>query len=122
MGFDHVSRHHRGHLAGCAQHHIHDELEPGENGDPFHLLADRVVNLPENLIDPRAGDEVGSARGQRTGDSRLHHLCATCPARIHVRDNVADRDTDLTIQILAADVDGDAERADAQVDEIFRLL
>jgi hypothetical protein len=61
------------HLPGRAQHHVHDEFEPGANGDLFHLLPDRVVDMPENLIDPRAGDEVGPARGYSAGDSRLHH-------------------------------------------------
>ena len=122
MGFDHISRHHGRHLSGCAQHYVDDELEPGAYGDLFHLRADRVVNLAQNLIDPRAGDEVGPARGHGAGDSRLHHLCATGPAGVHVRNDVAHRDADLTLDILAADVDRDAERRDAKVDEIFRLL
>src|ERR1019366_5318588 len=99
-----------------------DELDPGPNRDLFHLRADRVVHLAQNLIDPRAGDEVGPARGHGAGDSRLHHLRATGPTGVHMRDDVADRDADLALQILAADVDGDAERGDAHVDEISRLL
>jgi len=43
------------------QYHVHDEFESGTNGDLFHLRADRVVHLAQNLIDPRAGDEVRPA-------------------------------------------------------------
>src|ERR1019366_501867 len=110
------------HLTGSVQHHVEDKLESAANGDIFHLAPHRVIYVTENFVDTRPGDQVRSAGGEGAGDSRLHHLRSARPTGVHVRDDVADRDADLRFEVLAAHLNGDAQRGGAEIDEVTRLL